>query len=289
MRVTEAETTWRPVEEADLPALVALSTRVLAADGGLPVAGEEAFVRRRFVDGATDSTAAYGPGGELVAVAAVRAAGDGAVAAGLVDPAWRGKGLGGRLVDWALARAGRIETEALTGPGDELFRRRGLHQAFAEDVMRFDLANEPPPMPFPPDVAITPWTPELADRFFAVYEAAFRDRPGFPGWPAEQWIEWISGDEEFAPDWTLLATAAGTDLGFVASAVGAWVVQVGVRPQARGAGLGAALTAEALRRMRADGVAQAFLDVNVDNPGAARVYARLGFVHIGRRARYEHG
>jgi ribosomal protein S18 acetylase RimI-like enzyme len=28
------------------------------------------------------------------------------------------------------------------------------------------------------------------------------------------------------------------------------------------------------------------LDVNLNNPGAARVYERLGFHRIGRRARY---
>lgn len=77
--------------------------------------------------------------------------------------------------------------------------------------------------------------------------------------------------------------------GVVASARGAWIVQVGTTPSARGAGIGAALTAKALRRMRAGGESEALLDVNVDNPGAACVYERLGFARIGRRARYERG
>ena len=58
-------------------------------------------------------------------------------------------------------------------------------------------------------------------------------------------------------------------------------------PAERGSGLGAGLTAEALRRMRGDGETQVFLDVNINNPTAARVYERLGFVVVGRRARYE--
>ena len=62
-------------------------------------------------------------------------------------------------------------------------------------------------------------------------------------------------------------------------------MQVGVVPAARGRGIGAALVGEALRRMRADGATQAWLNVNVDNP-AVRLYRELGFEHRGRRARY---
>ncbi|HNP85800.1 MAG TPA: GNAT family N-acetyltransferase, partial [Kouleothrix sp.] len=63
-------------------------------------------------------------------------------------------------------------------------------------------------------------------------------------------------------------------------------VQVGVVPEWRGRGLGAALVAEVLRRAQAGGAQAIMLDVNVNNPGAARVYARLGFAATGQRARY---
>ena len=46
------------------------------------------------------------------------------------------------------------------------------------------------------------------------------------------------------------------------------------------------LVVEALRCWRAAGGQRMLLDVNVNNPSAARVYARLGFDVIGRRARY---
>jgi len=291
VRVTSTEPTWRAICEADLPSLVALTKRVLAADGGLPLAGDEPFLRRRYLDGVIASTAAF-VHADLVAAAAVRPVGDGTIAAGvgLVDPAWRGRGLGGHLLDWALTQAGEVpvqmETESLTAAADAMMRDRGLRQTLAEYVMRFDLAQEPPAVHLPADVTLTEWSSQLGERFFGVYEAAFRERPGFPGWSARQWIEWISDDEDFAPEWTLVATREGTDLGFVASARGAWIVQVGTTPAARGTGIGAALTAEALRRMRAGGETEALLDVNVDNPGATRVYERLGFARIGRRARY---
>jgi ribosomal protein S18 acetylase RimI-like enzyme len=40
--------------------------------------------------------------------------------------------------------------------------------------------------------------------------------------------------------------------------------------------------------MRAEGSTEALLDVNVDNSAAA-LYERLGFVAIGRRARFQDG
>ncbi len=124
-------------------------------------------------------------------------------------------------------------------------------------------------------------------RFHGVFESAFRDRPGFPGTPADEWIAENEEDDEFQPGWSVLATVPGVgDAGFMTSAVG-WVVQVGVRPQARGRGIGAALVCESLRRTAADGAAAAWLDVNVDNPGAAALYCRLGFTDAGRRARFQ--
>lgn len=87
------------------------------------------------------------------------------------------------------------------------------------------------------------------------------------------------------PQWSLLAIDGdGSDVGFIACGEG-WIVQVGVRPDRRGRRLGAAPVAEAQRRMRAAGEAEALLDVNVDNP-AGELYRRLGFTGIGRRARF---
>jgi ribosomal protein S18 acetylase RimI-like enzyme len=137
------------------------------------------------------------------------------------------------------------------------------------------------------EAELHPWTDDLAPRFFAVYDASFRDRPGFPAWSQSEWTRWLTDDDDFAPEWTLLATRHGADVGFIGCARGAWVVQVGVVPSERGTGLGGALTAEVLRRMFAAAERTCYLDVNVNNPGAIRVYAHLGFTRIGRRARYE--
>ena len=177
-----------------------------------------------------------------------------------------------------------MSTEWLTDEADALFRRHGLRQTNADAILRIDLAEAPSARL---DADLTEWSPAVAPRFFACYDASFRDRPGFPGWTQTQWVDWVS--EDLNPHWTLLASRDGADIGFVVGADengSGWITQVGVVPPARGTGLGAGLTAESLRRMRADGRASAMLDVNANNPGAARVYDRLGFTRIGRRARY---
>jgi mycothiol synthase len=50
--------------------------------------------------------------------------------------------------------------------------------------------------------------------------------------------------------------------------------------------VGGYLVAAAVRRMRADGEHAVTLNVNVNNPHAAALYRRLGFVRAGGRARY---
>ena len=279
---------WRPLTEDDLPALRGLAERVLEHDGGHPTVTADGFLRSRFLATQGASRAAF-DGDALVAAVGTRTVVDRPAAIGLVDPSARTGGLGAALVDWALPAHGptRFETEALTDAADALLTSRGLRLTFAEDVMAFDLSGGAPTQTT--TATLTAWSHDLAGRFFAVYEESFRERPGFPGWSQRQWVDWHTGDDEFAPEWTLLATRDGRDVGFIACAHGAWVVQVGVAPSARGTGIGAALTAEALRRMFDVGEAVCFLDVNTNNPGAAHLYRRLGFRQIGRRARYERG
>jgi mycothiol synthase len=284
---------WRRLATCDLPGLTGLYERALARDGGQPYAADEWLLRRWFIEGVEDSLAVT-DADRLVGVCAWRYVGSGnercAVIAGQVDPEERRHGIGGRLLDFALDSASvavRVETESLCSGADALYRSRGLTCVFAEDIMTCPLDDEPAEAVTEPDVVCTEWTASVAERFFAVYEAAFRDRPGFPGWPAAEWISWISDDNDFRADWTLLASVAGADVGFLAGGEDGWIVQVGVVPAARRQGVASTLLIEILRRMRADGRTRAVLNVNVNNPGAIAAYQRLGFRCTGRRARYE--
>jgi mycothiol synthase len=228
--------------------------------------------------------------------------GDGprSVIAGQVAPGYRGRRIGARLLDAALdgadpATGVLVENESLTGSADALYRSRGLRPVFAEDVMTLALADGGPAVarsaqagdPRLTGLRFTEWSGPAAARFYAVYTAAFAGRPGFPGWPASEWIERLSGDPDFRADWTLLASVAGADAGFIAGDTGGWIAQVGVVPAARRQGIATRLIVEVLRRMREAGETRAVLDVNVNNPGAIAVYERLGFARAGRRARYE--
>jgi len=286
--------TYPALAEGEFGELVALAARCLAADGGLPLADKPSFLRRRWAGDGVVTAAVRGADGALIAAGAVRASpsGAGSIATGLVDPAARGRGIGSSLLDWALAVSGRpvtVETESLTPATERLYTSRGLRQVFAENVMRIDLTTPPaaaPPGPWPAGTVLADWSDATAERFFAVYEAAFRERPGFPGWTAPEWIDGVADDDEFRPAWSVLAELPDLgDAGFVTATVG-WIDQVGVAPAARGRGLGAALIGESLARMRADGATEAWLNVNVDNR-ADRLYRRLGFADRGRRARFQ--
>jgi mycothiol synthase len=295
---------WRALEPDDLGSIVALAAVCLEADGGLPLAATEPFVSRRYMQEKPRATiGAFDTGGRLIAGAATQPAHTDdecrVAIVGQVHPAERGRGLGRYLMVWSIAQAGalladcpadrpralHLLTEGLTATAERLYARYGFAQQFAEDVMRRDMLGSLPAAPLPPEISLATWRPELASQFFAAYDASFRDRPGFPGWSAERWIEWVASDEEFRPELSLLATDGRRPVGFIVCS-DEWIVQVGTRPEWRGRGLGSALVVEALRRWRAAGGERMLLDVNANNPAAARVYVRLGFEVLGRRARY---
>jgi mycothiol synthase len=293
----------RPLAEADLPALADLLGRCLGADGGLPDAATEPFLRRQFLSGPGQAWvgerpgSAAGTGSALIAVAALGRERDGRVtAAGAVDPEFRSRGIGRALLDWTLSRAqGRpllVETETVSMAAAHLYGRYGLREVFAELVLRADLrglalpGSGTMPVERPSEVLLRPWQDDLVGEFFAAYQAAFADRPGFPGWSQGQWLDWTAGDEDFRPGLSLLATGqAGEPAGFV-TVSGNWIVQAGVVPGWRRRGVGTLLVRAAMAGVSADGADACWLTVATNNPGAISLYRGLGFARAGCRARY---
>jgi mycothiol synthase len=158
--------------------------------------------------------------------------------------------------------------------------------------MRYDLTC-PLPRISSPEVVYGTWDSENRHDFFAVYEAAFRERPGFPGWCAEEWLSLVADDPTFRPDLSFLASVGGQALGFVTNAESeqdpqhtGYLIQVGVTPTWRGQGLGATLTLRSLQAWRANGRQAMMLHVNINNPGALHLYQRLGFVTSKRRGKF---
>ncbi len=64
------------------------------------------------------------------------------------------------------------------------------------------------------------------------------------------------------------------------------LLAIGVAPEARQGGLGAALLAAALAAARHTGAATMFLEVDVANVAACALYRRAGFAPAGLRKRY---
>lgn len=64
------------------------------------------------------------------------------------------------------------------------------------------------------------------------------------------------------------------------------ILTIGVRPEARGAGVGRRLAEAALAAALAEGAGAVFLEVAEDNPAARCLYAGLGFEEVGRRRGY---
>ncbi|MFE6872258.1 GNAT family N-acetyltransferase [Kitasatospora sp. NPDC057692] len=283
---------WEMLPESGPGAVLEVVRRCLAVDGGLPVAGEPSFVGRRYDGPGTVRIGAY-EDGRLVACGAARPYAGYWSLVGAVDPDFRGRGLGGELLDRLMTAAEtvvQVETEALTPAAEELFRSRGLRQEFAEDVFRLGPETPLPAVAWPAGVGIEEWPEDCweegaADAFHEAYRHSFADRPGFPGWTRAEWATWLI-DDGFRPGASLLARDSdGVPVGFVVCAEG-FLVQVGAVPAWRRRGLGRALAVAALERLRAAGDAEVFLDVNVNNPASAALFRSLGLTRVARRARF---
>jgi mycothiol synthase len=187
-----------------------------------------------------------------------------------------------------------VSCEDVTDEIVAAYASQGLELTFAEYVMRYDLSDPARTLPQIdlPVFDYLEWTPERAPDFFAVYAAAFRERPGFPGWSEAEWLRWTAGDPTFRPDLSVLAVLDGHAVGFITGADSeeqarsGFVIQVGVHPTFRGRGLGAALMIHALGAWRDAGKEAVLLDVNVNNPSAIRLYEQLQFVVVRRRGRF---
>jgi GNAT superfamily N-acetyltransferase len=220
-----------------------------------------------------------------------------------VHPDHRRRGCGARLLAWAEAtsrewatpaqgmphvlRVDRSTTSIEPNPEVEAWLARGgLTFRLAECELGLALEALPPLTALPEGLQPVTWSEETAGLFFATYSSAFRDRPGFPGWPESVWRQAFTGSPEFRPDLSVALLDRGgggafllcevTEDGPVSTRTG-WITQMGVSPSHRRRGLGSWLLGTALRALRDRGIRQAALDVNLNNPGALALYKQLGF------------
>lgn len=259
----------------DLDALTSLAAEAEAVDGAAPL--DEATWRalRHRPDSVRgpieDDGCALLIGGELGLV---------------VRPSARGHGLGGRLLDEALAAYGAGELSAWSH-GDHpaaarLAERRGFERVRSLWVMRRSAAVPLPELVVPAGMTIRGYAPEDADELIRVNAAAFAHHPEQGAMDAADLAERMA-EPWFDP--------AGLLLGYDGDRLAAfhWTKQhdarlgevyvVGVDPSAQGRGLGKVLTLAGLHHLAGQGVEEVLLYVESDNHPAVAVYSGLGFTH----------
>lgn len=184
----------------------------------------------------------------------------------------------------------KIKNENITEEIIQEYQKKGYELVFQEYVMEHSLTDIPQiEISFP--LVFRSWSPSFKEQFYKVYDASFKDRPGFPGWSMEKWVEWISSGPDFLPDRSYIATVNDMAVGCIATdqdtdSIG-YIIQVGVIPEWRGKGIAAVLTCKCLEDLRRDGMKSVTLHVNQNNPGAIDLYERLGFETVRKRGTFE--
>jgi GNAT superfamily N-acetyltransferase len=161
--------------------------------------------------------------------------------------------------------------------------------------MELDLRRWRRPTSFvPPGYRLSSWAPDLIDEHAAVKFTSFRDEVDALIFPCFGELEScarlmheISQRDGFLPEATWLGryvgvlggerSGCGTIQAIRASRHRANIQNVGVAPNHRGKGLGAALVLASLWGMQQVGVIRACLEVTAENVQAVRLYRRLGF------------
>ena len=221
---------------------------------------------------------------------------------GRVHPDRRGRGIGGALIGWQLARSAELHRErhpempgrfaigvasAMTSL-EALVRRSGFVPVQYYFVMRRPLTDLPAVRPVS-GVELQPFDPERDDEVRQVHNLAFVDHFGTAERDEYAWRTWFTGQRAFRPDVSRLALADGAVVGYAlvyeydadTEATGvreAYFGQIGVARSARGRGLASALIAASLQAAAEDGAGRAGLTVDTNNTtGALQLYERLGF------------
>jgi mycothiol synthase len=224
----------------------------------------------------------------LVGIAQLDAA-EGAEAAAelVVHPGHRRAGLGRRIVEEVLARAGgtlRVWAHGQHPGAVALAARLGFTPVRELWQMRRSLLDGLPDPELPAGVRLRAFVPGPDDdEFLRVNNAAFDWHPEQGGWDRAQ-LRLREAEPWFDPAGFLLAVdESDRVLGFHWTKVHTEpepigeVYVLGVDPAARGLRLGAALTLAGLHHLRERGQSSVMLYVEADNAPAVRLYSGLGF------------
>jgi mycothiol synthase len=300
---------WRPIEQKDVPACAVLLAAIEEADQTGDVFGEEDLLET-FRDPGSDfprgSTGVH-DGDAMVGYCCLYSSGSADQVHqmgqyGGVHPAYRGQGIGGRLLDFAELAAVPLHEErhpglALSMSGScsagnseasTLYASRGFRPARWFHLMAADLTTAGLSAPVPAGVQVVTFTAERAEDARLVRNEAFRDH-----WRADQmtpaeWAHFLSYNA-FRPAFSYLAYDGAEPLGVLigreydaytelTGVLDLYIAVVATRRSARKRGIASALLARALADARSAGFTAASLTVDADSPtGALGLYERAGF------------
>ncbi|ANC31529.1 mycothiol synthase [Isoptericola dokdonensis] len=295
-----------PLTPAAQDAVRALADDAARHDGVAPLS-EQPLLRLGVDDASTTHVVVRSTGGGTVGYLQVDRSGDVASAEMVVHPQARRGGIGSLLLRTAQRdarlpdRSGapgqrgkplRVWAHGDLGPAQEFAAARDLHAVRELLFLARPLgeADDLPEPDLPSGHALRPFRPgQDDDAWVALNAAAFAGHPeqgrltvaDLHDRIAEPWFDPAGFLLLEGPDgalvgsvWTKVATGQPETPG---GEVDGEIYAVGTAPDARGRGLGTALTAAGLAHLARAGCDRAVLYVDGDNTAARRTYDRLGF------------
>jgi mycothiol synthase len=296
---------WRPIETKDVPSCAVLLAAVEEADQTGDVFGEEDLLET-FRDPGSDfqrGSAGVHDGDVMVGYCCLYSSSSADQVHrmrqfGAVHPAYRGQGIGGQLLDFAVRAAVPLHEERYPGlplsivgwcpAGDSrasgLYASRGFRPARWFHLMAADLTTAGLSAPVPAGVHIVTFTAELADDARLVRNEAFGEDRMTP----DEWAHFLSYNA-FRPAFSYLAYDGAEPLGVLigreydaytelTGILDLYIAVVATRRSARKRGIASALLCRALADARSAGFTAASLTVDADSPtGALGLYQRAGF------------
>lgn len=223
-----------------------------------------------------------------------------------VCPEQRRRGIGRALEAHAVALArrqgrGAIRTgsplDSRNTAGVAFLERAGWHPVRGASLRMWRSLEDLPPVELAGGYAIRSYAPGDEAAFVRIKNAAFAgEHGGGRDWTAADFQKEYLDSPHFRPGRVFFAVCNGEPVGTTT----AWTAMhegrevglihwVAVAPEHRQKGLGWALNVQALHRLREMGYREAILNTNETLASAVRLYRRLGFRELHRRAAYEKG